>query len=70
MSSGGHANRLAGLTRELRERWQQTRESWNDVKAREFEEHYLREVEMAVNGALNSLQHLEGVLRRIRNDCE
>ena len=70
MSTGGHANRLAGLTRELRERWSQTRESWSDVKAREFEEQYLREVDTAVNTALTGLQHLESTLRKIRHDCE
>lgn len=70
MTTGGHANRLAGLSRDLRERWQQTRESWNDAKAREFEETYLRELDTAVNAALTGLQHLEGTLRKIRHDCE
>lgn len=70
MSAGGHANRLASHTRELRERWQQTRETWSDVKAREFEETYLREIEMAVNAAAQAMENIEGVLRKIQHDCE
>ena len=70
MSSGGHAARLASLTRELRERWQQPRESWSDSKSREFEEGYLREVETAVNAAVTGIENLESVLRKIRHDCE
>lgn len=70
MSAGGNANRLAALTRELNQRWQQTRESWSDAKAIEFEEHYLREAQAAVNAAVGGMTTLESALRKIRIDCE
>lgn len=70
MSAGGNANRLSSLTRELNQRWQQTRESWSDSKALEFEQRYLREVQVAVQAAVGGMTMLESTLRKIRTDCE
>jgi len=70
VSGGGHAARLVALTRALAERWRQTRESWRDAKAREFEEHFMAELESSVDSAGRSIEELEGILRRIRSDCE
>jgi uncharacterized protein YukE len=70
MSAGGNANRLASLTRELNQRWQQTREGWSDSKAIEFEERYMRGVQAAVQAAVGGMNQLESTLRKIRNDCE
>ena len=68
MSASGP--RLAGLTRELLVRWQQTREYWMDAKAREFENRFITELESTVNSALPSIAQIEGALRKIRSDCE
>jgi hypothetical protein len=70
MSTGANAARLATLTKDLVQRWRQTREVWRDNKAREFEEHYIRELDAAVNTAVNSIEQVETVLRKIRSDCE
>lgn len=70
MSEGGHAARLARLTRELLERWHQTREVWADGKAREFEERFIREIESEVKATLPAIEQLESVLQRVRHDCE
>ena len=71
MSSGGAGSaRLVALTKELTERWQQTRETWRDSKATEFEERYVRELRSAVDSAANSIAQLESLLRKIRSDCE
>ena len=70
MSEGGNAARLANLTRELLQRWQQTREVWSDRKAREFEERFIRELESEVNSTLPAIEQLESVLQRVRHDCE
>jgi hypothetical protein len=69
MSTGGQAARLAPLTRDLLQRWAQTREVWRDTKAREFEERFIREFEAAANAALVGLEQLESVLRKVREDC-
>jgi hypothetical protein len=70
MSTGAHAARLTALTKELTEGWRQTRDLWRDSKAREFEEHYLRPLEEAVNAAAGGIEQLEAELRSIRSDCE
>jgi len=70
MSTGANAARLATLTKDLVGRWRQTREVWRDTKAREFEEHTIRELDAAVNAAVNSIEQVEAVLRKIRSDCE
>ena len=70
MSEGGHAARLASLTRELLQRWYQTREVWADGKAREFEERFIREIESEVKATLPAIEQLESILQRVRHDCE
>lgn len=70
MNAGGHSARLVALTRTLAERWRQTRETWRDVKAREFEERFMAELESGVDSAHRSIEELEGILRKIRSDCE
>lgn len=70
MSASGHSARLVALTRALAERWRQTRESWRDGKAREFEERFMLELESGVDSAGRSIEELEAILRRIRSDCE
>lgn len=70
MSVGGNAARLTALTRELLLHWRQTQESWQDVKAREFDERFMKELESAVNGAVLRIEALEHTLRAIRTDCE
>lgn len=70
MSSLGHAAQLDVLTRALTERWRQTRNSWRDAKAREFEDRFITELIAAVNSASRSVAELERILRQIRSDCE
>ena len=70
MSTSASGARLAALTKELLNRWQQTRESWMDDKAREFEERYILELESLVRTATPSIVNLEKVIRKVRSDCE
>ena len=55
MSTSASGARLAALTKELLNRWQQTRECWMDAKAREFDERYLLELESMVRSATTSI---------------
>jgi hypothetical protein len=70
MITSASGAQLAALTKELLNRWQQTRESWMDDKAREFEERYMLELESMVRSATTSIANLEGVIRKVRSDCE
>ena len=70
MSTSAGGARLAALTKELLNRWQQTRESWMDDKSLEFEERYMLELESVVRTATTSIANLEAVIRKVRSDCE
>jgi hypothetical protein len=70
MSTSASGARLAALTKELLNRWQQTRESWMDTKAREFDERYMLELESMVKSATTGIANLDAVLRKVRSDCE
>ena len=70
MSTSASGARLAALTKELLNRWQQTRECWMDAKAREFDERYMLELESMVKSATTGIANLEIVLRNVRSDCE
>jgi len=70
MSTSASGARLTALTKELLNRWQQTRESWMDTKAREFDERYMLDLQSMVKSATTSMANLEIVLRKLRSDCE
>ena len=63
-------NRLAGLTNDLRTEWEQTKHYWNDAKSQEFEQRFLSELIPAVNQTISTIESLELVLTKLRNDCE
>lgn len=71
MNAGGEQGaRLEAVTRELTERWRQTREVWRDAQAREFEGRFIQVLEASVANAARGMSELDAVLRRIRSDCE
>lgn len=63
-------NRLAGLTNELKIEWEQTKHYWNDAKSLEFEQRFMSELIPAVNQAIATIESLERVLAKLRQDCE
>lgn len=70
MSVHGSRARLLALTKDLQGRWEVTKDSWSDAKAREFEEHYLGELLAGVNRAVADLENLDRLLHQIHADCE
>jgi hypothetical protein len=68
MSPNG--SRLAMVTKDLLLQWQQTRESWTDVKSLEFERKYLEELKAGVDNAVTIIEQLDNLLTKIRKDCE
>ena len=70
MSSSGNLGLLTLATRQLQARWSETRNSWRDQKAAEFEEVYLSELGNTVNSALRALEDLDHLLEKIHADCD
>jgi UTP:GlnB (protein PII) uridylyltransferase len=70
MSNSGSGARLTALTKQLEEQWRQTRQSWTDAKADEFEERFMRELETVANVTCAGIDNLEQILRNLRTECE
>ena len=66
----GSKGLLTLATRQLQSRWDETRYSWRDRKAEEFEEMYLSELMNGVNSALRVIEELDHLLEKIHADCD
>jgi hypothetical protein len=66
-ASGG---KLSAVTKVLSSQWQQTKESWKDAKAQEFERQYLDELFTSVDKAVGIMDQVEKLVAKIRSDCE
>jgi hypothetical protein len=64
------AARLSSLTKELRIKWQLTRESWTDARAQEFDARYMQELFATVDRSMEVITEMEKLLTRIRKECE
>ena len=70
MSLSGSKGLLTDATRQLQARWSETRNSWRDHKADEFENLYLTDLAAAVNTALRVIEELDHLLLKVHADCE
>jgi hypothetical protein len=61
---------LSLATRHLQTRWAETRNSWRDQKAADFEDLYLSELATSVTAALRVLEDLDHLLDKIHADCD
>ena len=70
MSASGSRGLLTLATRNLKARWDETRVSWRDQKALEFDATYISELSEQVGTALRALEELDHLLEKIHADCE
>lgn len=70
MSAGGSRGLLTLATRQLMARWEETRLSWRDQKAAEFQATYLDEVLQCLSPTLRVMEDLEKLLEKVHADCE
>ena len=70
MSMTANKSRLAGLTKEILLKWQETRESWQDAKSVEFERQYIAELAADVDSAAAVIEQLDKLLAKLKSDCE
>lgn len=54
---------------ELMLRWRQTQEQWQDEVAAQFEEKYIQPIERDLRSAVSAMDHMAGLLSRIRAEC-
>ena len=64
-----HSGRLQHALRDLREKWDITREAWDDQVARDFEKNHLIPLDQQVNNALRGMDKITEVLQKLRHDC-
>jgi uncharacterized membrane protein YdfJ with MMPL/SSD domain len=70
MSAAASRGLLTMATRQLMSRWEETRQSWRDNKAADFEALYLSEVRDTVSAAIRTLEELDQLLQKVHADCE
>jgi tRNA uridine 5-carbamoylmethylation protein Kti12 len=70
MSLRNNGTRLSMLTRDLTNKWHETKDSWKDAKSLEFEHKYIEELQAAVDTALVVIDQLDKLVAKIRKDCE
>lgn len=70
MSISNSKGLLTGATQQLQLRWEETRQSWRDGKADEFEERYLAGLAESVNATVKIIEELERLLQKVHADCD
>jgi len=65
-----HSSRLQHALKDLREKWDITRESWDDQVARDFERNHLDTLEHLINHTLVGMDKLSETLGKIRRQCQ
>lgn len=66
----GSKGLLTLATRQLQARWGETRFSWRDRKAQEFDDLYLAELMNSVVSALRVIEELDHLLEKVHADCD
>jgi hypothetical protein len=66
----GSAAKVTALTRDLSNKWQNTKNYWRDAKAQEFERQYIEELLNSVDKAATVMEQLDKLIAKIRHDCE
>ncbi len=51
-------------------RWYETRASWRDQVAQEFEDRYITPLMRDLKTAQEAMDHMGAILTQVRNDCE
>jgi hypothetical protein len=70
MSLSGSKNRLVAITKELSNRWDETKNYWRDAKSQEFDQRYMTELFANVDKTVTVMEKLHELLTKVRNDCE
>lgn len=61
---------LGALLRDSTAHWAEVRVDWRDARAEEFDVRYIQPLGTHMTSAMTSLEKLEGLMARVRRDCE
>ncbi len=70
MSAVGSKGRLAGASKELALKWEETKNYWRDDKSAEFERKYLQELFVVMDKAISVIEKLDELMTKVRSACE
>ncbi len=70
MNTRVSAANLIQSAKELGAEWHTAKESWRDVKAREFEEKFVDPLPGYIARASRMMDEVDALLRKVRKDCE
>ncbi|HSU56773.1 MAG TPA: hypothetical protein VLT36_22130 [Candidatus Dormibacteraeota bacterium] len=70
MSLSGSRSRLAAVAKELSLRWMDTKSSWSDSKAQEFEQRYMQDLLARLDKTVGVVEKLDQLLSKVKSDCE
>ncbi|MGA2280853.1 MAG: hypothetical protein ABSG80_11190 [Verrucomicrobiota bacterium] len=70
MNLSGNKNRLVAITKEISNRWNETKNHWHDAKSQEFEQHYMTELFANVDKTITVMDKLNELMNKVRKDCE
>jgi hypothetical protein len=62
--------RLQHALKDLRQKWEITRESWDDQVARDFEKNHLDALQHLVKHTIVGMDKLSETLAKIRRQCQ
>ena len=65
-----NGTRLAGITKDLWNQWQETKIYWRDSKSEEFQKKYLDELMSSVDKTVAVIEQLDKLITKIKTDCE
>jgi hypothetical protein len=68
VSNNGKA--ILAATRELNRKWQETRNTWRDSKAEEFERRFMADLIGEVERTIPVLEELDRAIAEARRACE
>lgn len=66
----GARMRTQGSLRDLLQKWNEARETWDDAAAQAFGTTYLETLEQAVRSALPAMEKMAELLHRMQRECE
>jgi hypothetical protein len=67
---GSNGKLIYAATKDLVRKWDETKQSWQDMKAREFEQGCINELITTVDRSLPVFENLNKLIEKIRSDCE